>query len=495
MSNALIIGAGLGGLSTSIHLRLAGFDVTVLEQNSQAGGRANRLTMNGFTFDAGPSLLNYPWVFEELFALAGRNLYDYLELIEVEPGIRFYWPDGESLQLSSRFDLLRSELERFDPGVGPRLARWLDRAGRNYRLSFERLVISNTDSPLKWLGALKLNELAGLGLEKPLYRQLSTTFHSRRICQAMGSYAMYLGGSPFDLPGLFEILPFGEINYGLWLPRGGIYALVEAMVDLASDLGVEFRTNCRVEQVTQDGVRAAGVLLADGERLAAEATVSNCDLPYTDVNLLPEGLAKSTGVRRAGRLAMTPGVMTFYWGLNREIQGLGHHSIFLPDNYRQSFNDLMTGSGISSNPPFYTSVASASDPQLAPAGKSTLFVLVPTPVLSRLDRTDFLAESERLKQLVFSRLRGHGCNISAGDIEVERVLTPRDWRNSFSLYDGSAFGAAHSLFMLGPWRPANRNPHLPGMFYVGASTTPGTGMPLVTLGGRMTAERVVEYVR
>ncbi len=495
MSRIVIVGAGLGGLSAAINLRLAGHGVLVLEQNELAGGRANQLKLDGFTFDTGPSLLNYPWVFEGLFRQAGRNLYDYLELIEVEPGIRFYWPDGESLQLSSRFDLLRSELERFDPGVGPRLARWLDSAGRNYRLSFDRLVVSNADSPLKWLGALRLNELAALGLENSLYRQLSRSFHSERICQAMGSYAMYLGGSPFDLPGLFEILPFGEINYGLWLPRGGIYALVEAMERLASEVGVEVRTNCRVEQITQDGARAAGVLLAGGERVVADAVVSNCDLPFTDANLLAAGTAKTQGVKRASRLKMTPGVLTFYWGLRREVQGLGHHSIFFPDDYRGSFQALMSGTGVSIDPPFYTSVASASDPALAPAGKSTMFVLIPTPVLSRLDGTDFFSEAERLKHYVISRLQRHGCVISAADIEIERAWTPVDWQNSFALYDGSAFGAAHRLFMLGPWRPANRNTRLPGLFYVGASTTPGTGMPLVTLGGRMTAERVVSYVR
>lgn len=494
MATAVIIGAGLGGLATAIHLRSAGLDVTVLEKNATTGGRANLLEMDGFRFDTGPSLLNYPWVFEDLFRVAGAELRERVELLEVEPGIRFHWTDGESLQLSSRFDRLREELERFDPGVGPRLSAWLERAGRNYRLSFDRLVTSNAESPLTWLGALRINELAGLGLQRSIYGQLSTSFRSRRICEAMGSYAMYLGGSPFDLPGLFEILPFGELNYGLWLPRGGIYGLVEAITELATEMGVEIRTGCPVSRIVERDGRAVAVELGSGERIEADAIVSNADLPTTDSQLLSEGSARRAGETRAGKLPMTPGVVTFYWGLRRRLKGLGHHSIYFPDDYRASFQQLMQGNAISEDPPFYISLASETDASLAPQGKATMFVLVPTPVLSRLGRIDWQAEQSRLRDYVIRRLRSHGSDINADDIEVEACYTPEDWRSNFGLYDGSAFGASHKLFMLGPWRPANRSRQLPGLFYVGASTTPGTGMPLVTLGGRMAAQRVVDYV-
>jgi phytoene desaturase len=494
MRQALVIGAGLGGLSCAISLKLAGLNVHILEQNQQPGGRANRLVIHGFTFDTGPSLLNYPWVFENLFRAASRDIYDYLELIEVEPGIRFYWPDGEQLQLSSRFDLLREEFQRFEPGAGPALSAWLERAGRNYRLSFERLVTSNAESPLAWLGALRINELAGLGLQNSLYRQLGTRFRSNRIREALGSYAMYLGGSPFDLPGLFEILPFGEINYGLWIPKGGIYALVEAMTRLAVELGVEITTGNRVNRIRVDDGKVSGVETKDGQFLNADLVVSNCDLPSTDTQLLSDAPAAARRKKRAAGLPMTPGVMTFYWCLKGKPHGLSHHSIFFPEDYRASFRSLMQGTGISSTPPFYISIASASDPGLAPEAKSTMFVLIPTPVLSRLKNTDLSLEAVRLKGYVIRRLQHHGVEFNESVIESEVVYTPQDWCNSFSLYDGSAFGAAHQLLNLGPWRPANRSRDLPGLFYVGASTTPGTGMPLVTLGGEMTARRVVDYV-
>ncbi len=494
MTDVIVIGAGLGGMSSAIHLARRGCRVQLLEKNDTTGGRANIIDEAGFRFDTGPSLLNYPWVFEELFRSAGSDLHEHVELLEVEPGIRFHWTDGESLQLSSRFDRLRDELERFDPGVGPRLSAWLERAGRNYRLSFERLVTSNAENPLQWLGALRLNELAGLGLQRSIYSQLGTSFRSRRIREAMGSYAMYLGGSPFDLPGLFEILPFGELNYGLWLPRGGIYGLVQAMTKLAVDNGVELQTGSTVLRIIENNGQARAVELADGRMLAADAIVSNVDVPTTDTQLLPAGKASHKGQQRAGRMPMTPGVLTFYWGLRRRITGLGHHSIFFPDDYRASFDQLMQGNAVSDNPPFYVSLASETDPGLAPANQSTMFVLIPTPVLSRLNGIDWQAQPGRLKDYVISRLRREGCDIESSDIVFEQRYTPADWRDRFALYDGSAFGASHKLFQLGPWRAQNYNRHLPGLFYTGASTTPGTGMPLVTLGGRMTADRVLQHV-
>ena len=493
MPTAIVIGAGLGGLSTAIHLALHGYQVTVLEKNERTGGRANLLEHNGFRFDTGPSLLNYPWVFEELFRAAGSDLHEKLELIEVEPGIRFHWPDGESLQLSSRFDLLREEFERFDPGVGPRLNTWLEKAGRNYRISFERLVTRNADNPLSWLAALRLNELAGLGIQRSVYAQLGRSFHSQRIKEALGSYSMYLGGSPFDLPGLFEILPFGELNYGLWLPRGGIYSLVEAITGLARDNGVRVETNVEVVSIRENGNRARAVETADGRLLAVDAIISNVDVATTDARLAPAVISGNGAAQKASRMKMTPGVLTFYWGLKRRINGLGHHSIFFPEDYRSSFDDLMNGNSISSQPPFYVSLASETDNSLAPDGKSTMFVLVPTPVLSRLNGVSWDSEISRLRDYVIARLRQEGSDISQADIEFESHYSPVVWRDRFGLHDGSAFGASHQLFMLGPWRSPNYSRNLPGLFYVGASTTPGTGMPLVTLGGRMTAQRVMQH--
>jgi phytoene desaturase len=485
-----IIGGGLGGLSAAIHLQAAGYCVTLLEAGERVGGRANRIEVDGFSFDTGPSLLNYPWVFRDVFAAAGRDLSDYVELLPVEPSVRFQWPDGAHLQLSSRLDALLQECERLEPGVGPRLMAYLADAGAKYRLAFDKLVSRNADSALQWFGRLTPGEMARLGVWHSLYAELRRFFKSRYILEALGSYGMYLGGSPYELPGFFSILPYGELAYGLWLPRGGVYGLVRGMERLADELGADIRTGTRVEQVVVEAGAAKGVALAGGETLRFDAIVSNVDVPTTLEQLIaPSALRRG---RKPPR--MTSGVLTFYWGVRGRLPGAGHHTIFLPDDYAGCFRQLMRDGAIPDGLPFYMSIASETDPSLAPAGDSAVFVLVPTPVLSALGDVDWTAETPRLRTRVLERLQGEGIDLTPERIAVERVLTPADWRDRFGLFDGSAFGAAHGLFQVGPFRSPNQDPEIAGLFYTGASTTPGTGMPMVVLSGKLAAERVGAYV-
>ncbi len=474
-----IVGAGLGGLSAAVHLRSQGRPVTVFEQNDRTGGRANLIERGGYRFDTGPSLLNYPWVFEDLFRSVGRNLHDYVELIPVNPSVEFRWPDGAVFSLSSDFERLRAECERLEPGCGPRLIAWLRDAAAKFDTSFNKLVTKNDDSALKWLGRLSIRELLGTGVWRSLDSELRRFFKSRYIREAFGSYGMYLGGSPFDLPGLFSILAYGELAYGLWLPRGGIYAVVAAIESLARELGADIRTGCRVSRIVSRDGKAQGVELDNGEFVAAQTVVSNVDVPTTNRELLRGAPPNKS--------RMTPGVLTFYWGVRGHLATGGHHTIYLPGEYRRAFDQLASGS-IPDELPFYVSVASETDRDLAPAGCSAVFVLVPTPVLSCLNTIDWDSTVADVRERVLQRL-----GLDPLRIEVEEVWTPVDWQHRFGLHDGSAFGAAHTLFQMGPWRSRNMSPDVRGLYYTGASTTPGTGMPMVVLSGRMTAERILAH--
>ncbi len=475
----MVVGAGLGGLSAAVYLRLAGRDVRVLEANAQTGGRANRIEWGGYRFDTGPSLLNYPWVFEAFFAAAGRRLRDAVDLLPVDPSIRFRWPDGTSLELGCRADALRETFERIEPGSAGRLAAFLADAERKYHLAFRKLVTTNEDNPLRWFGRMTPRELLATAAWRSLYGELGRFFRSRYLREALGSYAMYLGGSPWQLPGLFSILPYGEIAYGLWLPRGGVYALVEAMTKLALELGVDVRTGCPVARIETARGAVRGVALRGGGRIDAPVVVSNVDVPTTRAELLGAP---------ARPPPMTSGVITFYWALRAPPPGLGHHTIFLPSDFRRCFRELQRT--LPAEPAFYVSVPTGTDPALAPPGGAAVFVLVPTPVLSRMGPVDGPALVARVRGQVLDRLRREGVEGLPDGILHETVYTPADWRAQFGLFDGSAFGAAHTLFHLGPFRDRNADRRRRGLYYVGAGTTPGTGLPLVVLGGRMTAERV-----
>ncbi len=490
----IIVGAGLGGLSAAIYLRLAGYEVTVFEANDQAGGRANRIKRDGFTFDTGPTLLNYPWVFENLFRAAGRELKDYVTLLPVDPSVSFEWPDGTRFTLSSNLQRLLDECERVEPGSRPNVLAFLGDAAIKYRISFDKLVPRNEDNPIKWIGALSLSEMSRLGVWRSLDGELRRFFKSRYIREAFGSYAMYLGGSPYDLPGLFSILAYGELAYGLWLPKGGVYALVEGIERLARELGVEIYTNQRVKRIVIEERRVVGVEMADGRFHQSSIVVSNVDVPTTNAELLGDHSLRSTS-----RVKMTPGVLTFYWGVRGGIRNISHHTIFLPDDFAGAFDELFGKKRIPHDLPFYVAAPSETDPDLAPAGDTTVFALAPTPLLSETPDVDWPAAVGEVRQRILDRLWRREIDLDPERIVVEEVFTPAEWRRRFGLFDGSAFGAAHTLFQVGPFRSRNYSSEVAGLYYVGASTTPGTGMPMVALGGKLTAERIVSrangYVR
>ncbi|VGO11576.1 zeta-carotene-forming phytoene desaturase [Pontiella desulfatans] len=484
----MVVGGGLGGLSAAIHLQLKGFHVTLLEKNKTLGGRANRIEAEGFRFDTGPSLLNYPWVFEELFEAAGKKMTDYMQLIPVDPSITFHWPDQTSFTLSSQITKLVSECEKIETGVSAKLFAFLSDAECKYRFSFDKLVLTNEDNPLKWVLSLKPRELAKMGVWHSLHKELGRFFKSPYLREAFGSYAMYLGGSPWALPGLFSILPYGELAYGLWLPKGGIYGMVEALQKLATDVGVQLRTECAVQSISTHGKKVTGVVTEDGTTIDCPIVVSNVDVPQTQAELLDAPAYKKQKTPR-----MTCGVVTLYWGLRHKDTGLPHHSIFLPSDSRTSFGQLMDEETIPDELPFYICLASETEPSMAPKGQTSAFVLAPVPLISKWGE-DWEPAVKLIKERVFDRLKHHGTNLGEEDILVERVWTPVEWRDQFGLFDGSAFGAAHHLFEVGPFRAKNYDTQIRGLYYVGASTTPGTGMPMVILGGKMTAERVCSHV-
>ncbi|MCS6999507.1 MAG: phytoene desaturase family protein [Bacteroidota bacterium] len=488
MSKAVVIvGAGLGGLSAAMHLRMKGFEVTVYEKNALVGGRANRIEDRGFRFDTGPSLVNYPWVFEELFSATGAQMRDYVELLPLDPSVVFYWRDGAHLTLSADFDRMARDLSKFEHAAHVQLARWLATTQERFRFTFAHLVTSNAETVFQWIRPVPKRGLVRLGITRSLDSELGRYFRSPYVRAALGSYAMYLGGSPYELPGTFSILPFGELYYGLWYPRGGIYALVEAIYRRAQELGVRVITNTPVRSIQVRDGRVTGIELSNETFVPCEIVVSNVDVPTT------HRMLEGASIPRY-RWTMTPGVITFYWGLKHKPGELHHHAIFLPADMRRAFDQLRTN--IPEDLPFYTCLATATDPSLAPTGHHTMFVLVPTPTLSNARMiSDWSAVVDSVRTRVFERLAHHGFSIAQSDIVVEHVWTPIEWKERFGLYDGSAFGLSHALRHIGPLRAPNRDPNIQGLYYVGASTTPGTGMPMVVLSGRMTAERISNDVR
>ncbi len=489
--NVGIIGGGLGGISAAIYLKKAGFDVTIIEKNSTLGGRANLIEKNGFRFDVGPSLLNYPWVFEDLFKAAGENLKDHIDLIEVQSGVRFLWEDKEEFHVSSDYASLNKEISRLEKSENTGLNKFIKSNSSRYEIAFKKLLNSNLDNPLIWGKRLGLKEILSGSMTQSMYKDLSKHFNSKYIKEAFGSYAMYLGGSPFDIPAFFSILPYGEISYGLWMPKGGIYSLIEKLENILVKNKIKIQKEKTVSEIVIVDKKVAGVITSQGERINFDVLVSNVDLPTTDSVLIkPADQKKSI----PSNLPMTPSVVTFYWGL-RKITDLPHHTIFLPNDYKKSFKDLFENKKFPDGMPFYISSPCSTDPELAPNNMSTMFVLVPLPVTSKDgDVNDFAKDINYIKNKIFLRFNHHGIELKKEDIIYEKILSPNDWKEMFGLYKTSAFGVSHNLFNIGPFRGKNKSKLYNGLYYTGASTNPGTGLPMVAISGKLTAERIIKDV-
>jgi phytoene desaturase len=484
-----VIGAGVGGLAAAIRLRTMGFEVEVFEKNAVIGGRMGRLRGSGFTFDTGPTLLLMTDVYRELFEFAARKLDDYVELMPLSPNYRVRFGDGDSMVVSRSLPELVSELERIEPGVTPRFYRFLEDSCLKYRIGRKEFVERDFESAGDFFGVRNLHLLMKAGAVNNYYRSVSKFFRTDKLRQAFSFQTMYLGLSPFEAPAVYALLPYTELaEDGLWFPRGGMYSLVEGLGRLAGELGVRIHLRSTVEKILVTKARATGVRV-DGEEVGADAVLANADLPYVYRSLLPESALKDFRMRSLGRLKYTASAFMLYLGLGRDYDHLLHHNVYLSKDYRQNFESIFRRGRLPADPSFYTNVASRTDSDAAPEGMAALYVLVPVPHLG--PGVDWEREAEPFKERVYFLLEEKaGMEDIRQRIVFEKVRTPVDWKRDYNLEEGAAFGIGHGISQVGYFRPPLASRSVGGLYFVGASTHPGTGVPLVTIGARLAAERM-----
>jgi phytoene desaturase len=479
----LIVGAGVGGLATAIRLQAAGKQVHVIERASEVGGRCSRIRDRGFQFDVGPTLLLMRPVFEELFASAGRKLDDYLELSPCDPNYEIWFGDGASVVFSTQLREMQRELERLEAGSFGGYLRYLEEGRKGMAASLDRFVGRNFDSLAEFATPANLKTILQVNAHRSLFSVVSRHFRDERLRIALSFQTMYLGISPYQAPGVYSLLPYTELADGIWFPRGGLYAVPQALEKLARELGVTFELGKSVAKVEIEGRSARGVRLEDGSKRAADTVVLNADLPYAYRELLPD-----SPLPRGNKLKYTSSALMFYWGLDERAPRLRHHNIFLAD-FADNFTDIFERRRVPEEPSFYVNVATRSDPSLGPPGRDGVYVLVPVPHLG--SPVDWDAEVNRVRERVLARLAAAGCDLR-GHIVLEHRRTPLDWQRTLNLEHGSAFGLSHDLFQVGYFRPANQHARYRNVFFVGASTQPGTGLPMVVLSSRLATERILK---
>lgn len=484
--NVLLIGAGIGGLTAAIHLAKHGLHVTVIEKNNHPGGRCDRITNEGHTFDTGPTLLVMPLLYQAEFAALGTSLNEMLDLQRVDPTYHLVFDDGSQLALTSDMKFMQEQLESFEPGSFQNFMRYMAEGYRHYHLGIHKLVDHDFRKASDFFNLANLPLLFQL---KPLanhYRHMSAFFHDPRLKAAFTFQDVYMGLSPFEAPATFSMMPFTELAHGVWYPRGGMYQVVEALMSLARAVGVEFIFNTPVERIEVDGRRAVGVIL-DGQRMAAEFILANADLPYVFQNLLPQdGQAEKLARKR-----YSCSVISFYWGVDQPYDIPGAHTLFLASDYRANFTSIMRDLNLPDNPSLYIHAPRRIDPSMAPSGQDTIIAVVPVGHMGSNGVQDWAKIRDQARRHVFRRLALLGITDLESHIKFEIDFTPPAWCKRYNLVKGSTHGLCHNLTQLAYFRPDLQHPKYRNLYFTGASTRPGTGIPTAMISGRQAAQRIL----
>lgn len=489
MSTALVIGAGIGGLAAAARLARAGYRVTVLEKSSRPGGRVNLVEKDGFRFDTGPTLFLMPAVFRQTFEDLGERMEDHLDLIRLDPTYRVNFHGGSSLDLTGDLLRMREQLDALEPGSFEAYTRFVSEGYRHYYISLDRFVGRNFRSIFEYFSPANLPLIVQLKALQKHYANTARYFKDERLRAAFSFQNMYLGVSPYDALATYSLLQYTELAEGVWFPRGGMYRVIEKLAAIAEGLGVEFRYSTPAERIEVNGSRVKGVVLPDGERLAADVIVANADLPYVYKHLLP---ADQSATARLEKLKYTSSALMFYWGVQGSVEPLMPHNVFLAhQRYRESFERIFRDLTLPDQPSLYIHVPSQIDASFAPAGKSCVTCLVPVGHLNERQPQDWDALQQRARSAIFQACASVGLDDIEQRIVSETTLAPPDYL-AMNLMKGSAFGLSHNFTQVGYLRPRNRHAHYSNMYFAGASTHPGTGLPIVLLSARLAVERILQ---
>jgi phytoene desaturase len=479
----VVVGAGLGGLACAVRLAGAGRTVTVLEREAGPGGRAGRLSLGGYEFDTGPTVLTMPGLIAETLAAVGEELPAWLDLTKVEPAYRAHFPDGSVLNVIADTARMAGEVSRV---CGPREAdgylRFVEYARRLWHLERADFIDRNLDSPRDLLTANLLRLLLAGGFTR-LQSKINSYFRDARTRRIFSFQSMYAGLAPHDALALYAVIAYIDSVAGVYFPKGGIAAVPRALAGVAEKHGVQFRYGTAVTRVETRGGRAIGVRTAGGEFVPADVVVLNPDLPVARERLLGDAPRR--------RLRYSPSCVVLHVGSRQGYARIAHHNIHFGRSWRGTFDEVIRRGELMSDPSLLVTNPSRTDPAMAPTGRHSYYVLAPVPNLASrtraLDWRGGLArayEQELVETLERRGYRGFGAGI-----EVSRTVTPADWAEQ-GMAAGTPFAAAHTLFQTGPFRPGNLHPVLSNVVFVGSGTQPGVGVPMVMISGRLAAQRV-----
>ncbi|CCH22322.1 phytoene desaturase family protein [Micromonospora lupini] len=477
----VVVGAGLGGLACALHLAGSGRQVTVLEREPVPGGRAGRLSVDGYEFDTGPTVLTMPDLIAEALGAVGEELHDWLDLTPLDPAYRAYYPDGSTLDVLTDTTRMAAEISRV---CGPREAdgylRFVDYARELWRLERADFIERNLDAPTDLITGNLLKLLTG-GAFRRLQTKINQFFRDPRTQRIFSFQAMYAGLAPHDALAIYAVIAYLDSVAGVYFPRGGIHAVSRAMAGAAEKHGVQIRYDTTVTQVQTANGRATGVLTAEGELVPADVVVLNPDLPVAYRDLLPAAPAR--------RLTYSPSCVVLHVGSRQGYAKIAHHNIHFGRAWKGTFDEVIRRGELMTDPSLLVTNPSRTDPSVAPPDRHTYYVLAPVPNLHRAPfewRGDL---TRRYGDQLISTLEERGYVGFGAGVEVLQAITPAEWAEQ-GMAAGTPFAAAHTLFQTGPFRPSNLHRDLSNVVFVGSGTQPGVGVPMVLISGKLAAGRI-----
>jgi phytoene desaturase len=481
---AVVIGAGFGGLALAIRLQAAGIQTTLLEQRDKPGGRAYVYHDQGFTFDAGPTVITDPSALEELFTVAGKRLSDYVEMLPVAPFYRLCWEDGSHFDYANDQEALDRQIHARNPD---------DVAGYQRFLAYSKAVFDEGYLKLGAVPFLSFRDMVAAGPQlakleawKSVYGMVSRFIKDEQLRQAFSFHSLLVGGNPFATSSIYTLIHALERKWGVWFPRGGTGALVAGMVKMFEDIGGRIELNARVAAIDTSGNRVTGVRLEDGRTFAAQAVASNADVVHTYAKLLgqhPRGPAQAktlAGKRHSNSL------FVLYFGLDHHHSQLQHHTVCFGPRYQPLIKEIFNGPTLADDFSLYLHAPCVTDPSLAPPGCGSHYVLAPVPHLGNAD-IDWNAEGPRYRDRILDYLEQRYMPGLRSQLVTSRFFTPFDFRDQLNAHVGSAFSLEPILTQSAWFRPHNRDADLPNLYLVGAGTHPGAGVPGVVGSAKATA--------
>lgn len=485
----VVIGAGIGGLSAAIRLAIAGRRVIVLEKNARVGGKMGEFQADGFRWDTGPSVITMRHVFEDLFAAAGRQFEDYVELMPIEPLTRYFYQDGTVLDASANISKMAQEIEQMVSRDVEGYLAYLAYAARIHRITGPVFIY---DQPPKISSFARVPVQDWLKVDpfRTMNGAIRRFVRDNRLRQLLGRFATYVGGSPYDAPATLNVIAHVELTGGVWYPKGGVYRIAHAMAELALELGVEICTETAIERICVDDRQAiSGVQVDNGRIIEADTVVANVDVTTVYSHLLPEMPSIQRRAKTLASYEPSCSGLIFMWGVAAEHPQLVHHNIFFSSDYEHEFQQIFKHQVPPDEPTIYAAITSKADPEHAPGGHENWFVLLNMPPTN--ESIDWSQEVPRYRRVVLDRLNQMGISIE-DKIVSENAMTPNDLGEATGAWRGALYGPSANSKWTAFRRPNNRSKEVKGLYFAGGTTHPGGGVPMVTLSGKVAAEMILE---